>query len=337
MERHVQKFPMRAASATASSQSEASVAAAGRPAASVPSRRLHPLPRPDWLSEGVWPFHTSVTDIEGCKIAITDVGQGPVLLFVHTGFWSFIWRDVILRLAADFRCVCFDAPGTGQSDRLPVPDITLDRAARALSAIIRVLDLTDIGLVFHDLGGPSGIAGAARAPDRIRALCAVNTFGWRPSGAPFRGMLALMGSAAIREFDVLTGILPRITESSFGIGRRMDLASRRAFIAGIGRQGIRSFHAYMRDARHSPIFEEVERALSGPFRQLPCVTVFGERNDPLGFQPRWKRLFPDARQVVVAKGNHFPMCDDPDLLATSIRELYRERVAPTLRSADSSR
>ena len=39
-------------------------------------------------------------------------------------------------------------------------------------------------------------------------------------------------------------------------------------------------------------------------------------------------MFRDARQVVVAKGNHFPMCDDPDLVAASIRELHHDRVAP---------
>ena len=293
--------------------------------------RLRPLARPVWLTETVWPFQTSTLTIEGSGIAITDVGQGPVLLFVHTGFWSFIWRDVILRLAPDFRCICFDAPGTGQSDRLPVDSITLEKASRALTAVVHALNLKDITLVVHDLGGPSGIAGAARVPDRIRGLCAVNAFAWKPSGGAFRGMLALMGSTAMREFSAWTGILARITASPFGVGRRLDIASRKAFYAGIGRQGVRAFHGYLRDARQSGvIYEQLDRALTGPFRGLPVLTIFGERNDPLGFQSRWKELFRDARQVVVTDGNHFPMCDDPDLVAASIRQLHRDRVAPTL-------
>ena len=145
------------------------------------------IQRPYWLPETVWPFETSALEIEGSRIAVTDVGKGPVLLFVHTGFWSFIWRDVMLRLSDEFRCVCFDAPGTGRSDRLPLADITLERASRVLTEIIRTLDLRDITLVPHDLGGPSGIAGCAPVADRIRALCGVNTFGWRPSGFAFRG------------------------------------------------------------------------------------------------------------------------------------------------------
>ena len=282
------------------------------------------LRRPSWLPEHVWPYPASAIQFEGSKIAITDVGRGPVLLFVHTGFWSIIWRNVIQRLADDFRCICFDAPGTGQSDRLPVADIGLGKAARALTAVVETLSLNDITLVVHDLGGPSGIAGAARVSDRVRAICAVNAFAWKPSGAAFRGMLAVMGSTGMREFSACTGILAKVTSSPFGIGRTMDKASRQAFLAGIGRQGMRAFHAYLRDARKSDvIYSQLNEAIEGPFRRLPLTTVFGERNDPLGFQPRWKALFPGARQVLVPGGNHFPMCDNPDLVASSIRELYQ--------------
>lgn len=293
--------------------------------------KIAPMHRPQWLPESAWPYKTSVLVVDGVDIAFTDVGTGPVLLFVHTGFWSFIWRDVIQRLAPDFRCVCFDAPGTGQSDRLPVGSISLERASRALTAIVEALDLRDITLVVHDLGGPSGVAGAARVADRIRGLCAVNAFAWKPSGGKFRGMLAVMGSAPVREFSVLTGILTRVTSGNFGVGQHFNEASRKAFLDGIGPQGLRAFHAYLRDTRKSEaIFKEINLALTGSFRKLPLMTIFGERNDPLGFQPKWKQLFPNARQIVVAKGNHFPMCDAPDLVASSIRDWHREHVAPAL-------
>src|SRR5215467_7836936 len=96
-----------------------------------------PRPRPSWLPVSVWPFETLSIDTTEGEVAFTDVGRGPVLLFVHTGFWSFVWRDVILRLAPEFRCVCFDAPGTGQSERLGIGKITLDGASRALTSVVR--------------------------------------------------------------------------------------------------------------------------------------------------------------------------------------------------------
>jgi hypothetical protein len=110
------QLPMQKSGRTAAPAFPAAVSNEGRSPNLTPAS-LKPLGRPQWLPETVWPFQTSTLKIDGSNIAITDVGQGPVLLFVHTGFWSFIWRDVISRLAPDFRCICFDAPGTGRSDR----------------------------------------------------------------------------------------------------------------------------------------------------------------------------------------------------------------------------
>ncbi len=297
----------------------------------IPTGHFEVLSRPAWLHQDVWPFETFGLGVEGSTVAVTDVGRGPVLLFVHTGFWSFIWRDVILRLADRFRCVTLDAPGTGQSERPAGRTVTLDASARAIGAVIHELDLRDLTLVVHDLGGLAGLAAAAQTPERVRGLVGVNTFAWKPSGTAFRGMLALMGSGPISTFDELTRLLPHITATAFGVGRHMDEPSRNTFLAGIGRRGVRAFHEYMRDARNADgLFLQIQLALAGPFRDLPLLTLFGERNDPFGFQLKWKELYPHARQVVVRRGNHFPMCDDADLVARSIRSWHYEQVAPLI-------
>ena len=44
------------------------------------------------------------------------------------------------------------------------------------------------------------------------------------------------------------------------------------------------------------------------------------------FSRAGRNCLPDTHQVVVSRGNHFPMCDDPGLLASSIRAWQRERV-----------
>ena len=49
------------------------------------------------------------------------------------------------------------------------------------------------------------------------------------------------------------------------------------------------------------LYDEALAALNGPMRGLPLATIFGERDDPLGFQARGKQMFPDAQQVVVPK------------------------------------
>jgi haloalkane dehalogenase len=288
--------------------------------------RTAPLRLPEWLPQDVWPFETRQLTVDGSSVALTEAGSGPVLLF-YTGIGSFVWRDVILRLSADFRCVVLDPPGIGLSARVARSATTLANSARAVVAVVEALDLTSATLVVHDTGGPPALAAAARTPDRFDGIVGVNTFGWKPEGRAFRGMLAVMGSPVVRTFDVATGLLARVTATAFGVGRHLDEDSRRAYRAGIA-QGLGSFHDYMRDARVSdPLYDEIARALAGPFRLLPLLTIFGERNDPLGFQPRWKRRFPNARQIVIPKGNHFPMCDAPDVVADEIRTWHRGCVA----------
>jgi pimeloyl-ACP methyl ester carboxylesterase len=256
--------------------------------------------------------------IDGCAIAYTDVGTGPSLLFVHTGLWSFIWRDVIARLSRDFRCICLDAPGTGRSG-WPNEGISLDGSARAVTNLVNRLRLGDTTLVIHDLGGLAGVAGLARSPVNVNAIVAINAFAWRPEGRALRTVLAIAGSRAIRELDVYMGLVPRITATSFGVGRHFDHASRRAFRRPLGHRGVRAFHDYLRDAlRCETLHAEADGALRGQFARLPVMTIFGERNDPFHFQAGWRHRFPHAIQHVMPRGNHFPMCDDPAFVAKCI-------------------
>lgn len=296
------------------------------PASSEPARGSAAR-RPAWLPHDVWPFETTTIRVGGCDLSMTDVGRGPILLFVHTGLWSFIWRDLLLRLSQEYRCVCFDSPGTGLSSRLPTSEITLEAAASSVAGIIRSLDLRDYALVVHDLGGIAGIAGASEMPQRVRGLVAVNAFAWRPTGRIFRAALAFFGSLPVRELDALTGIVPRITATAFGIGRHLDAAARRAFLAGVEPGARRAFHAYLRDARRcDPLYEQIGLSLAGPLQRLPALTIFGERNDPFGFQARWKTIFPRAEQLVIPRGNHFPLCDAPETVAQAIDSWYKRQV-----------
>jgi haloalkane dehalogenase len=232
----------------------------------------------------------------------------------------------MLRLSADFRCITVDPPGIGLSAPVERRQATLARSARAVVAAIDALDLDELTVVAHDSAGPPSFAAAGRRAARVRGLVGVNTFGWRPAGAAFRGMLAVMGSGVTRRFSLATGALARLSATSFGVGRHLDQASRRAYRAGL-QASMHAFHDYLHDARKTDLYGEIARAIAGPLSHLPLLTIFGERNDPFEFQAQWKGLFPAARQLVVAGGNHFPMCDAPDFVADEIRRWYGDSVA----------
>ncbi len=57
------------------------------------------------------------------------------------------------------------------------------------------------------------------------------------------------------------------------------------------------------------------------------LTIFGQHNDPWGFQDRHAATFPNHEGIVVPKGYHFPMTVDPDLFADTIRDWWQRRVA----------
>lgn len=78
-----------------------------------------------------------------------------------------------------------------------------------------------------------------------------------------------------------------------------------------------------RARRSEPTFAGIEAALETTLADQAVLLIFGERNDPLGFAHRWRSHFPSAASVVVPRGNHFPMCDDPERFADAVRRFIR--------------
>ena len=117
-----------------------------------------------------------VTADDGVPIAYSLAGTGtPTLLFVHCwgGDRSF-WQGAMDSLAATNRVVAIDLPGHGASgssrSAWTVPAFGAD-----VVAVLRALDLREVVLVGHSLGGAVVLDAAARAPDRVVAVVGVDT------------------------------------------------------------------------------------------------------------------------------------------------------------------
>jgi pimeloyl-ACP methyl ester carboxylesterase len=285
-----------------------------------PDRLQTNIARPAWLPERQWPFQLRSVLVEGCRLHLIDEGSGPVLLLVHAGMWSFVWRDLIVGLSGDFRCVAVDFPGSGLSEAPGEYPVGLEPNSRLLEEVVDRLGLRDITLVAHDLGGLIGLGWAARHPDLVQGLVLMNTFGWPPRPA-LQAMLKLMGSSAMRTLNTATNLVPCVTSGRFGVGRHLSREARRAFLGPTReRARRRALHQLMADAARSTwLLQQLETELRTSLHDRPVLTVFGQYNDPFHFQRRWAELFPRAQQVVIARGNHFPMNDDPHGVAAAIR------------------
>jgi haloalkane dehalogenase len=233
-----------------------------------------------------------------------------------------MWQGVIARLHPNFRCVTLDVPGSGLSDRTPAPEQSLDVAVAAVEAVIDALDLRRVTLVVHDLGGLAALAAVESRLDRVSGLAAVNTFAWRPRGITLPIALKVFGSAAVRGISAVTGGLAWASGTRLGVGRNWDKATKRAWRAGLRDRSSRRFlHRLFRDARANRSTQDAAEAAIAGLKDGPLITVFGEFGDYFRFQKQWSARHAVLDRIVVPWGLHFPMCDNPGMVAEALARL----------------
>jgi pimeloyl-ACP methyl ester carboxylesterase len=98
---------------------------------------------------------------DGVRLSYNDIGDGPTLLF-HQGFGLTrrVWEPLVNELVGSYRCVTFDPRGHGVSDA-PDSGTTVERLAKDLGELAGNLDLNDVTLVGHSLGGAAALTAIA--------------------------------------------------------------------------------------------------------------------------------------------------------------------------------
>ena len=124
---------------------------------------------------------------DGVRIAYTDHGEGPAVLFIPYFAESFSMQEVVEeellafydRLGAGRRIIRYDGRGTGLSER-EVEDFSHEAMLRDLEAVVQALGVREFALWGQTLGGPRAIEFAAGHPEMVTRLILVATF---PKGA----------------------------------------------------------------------------------------------------------------------------------------------------------
>src|SRR5512139_3634953 len=101
----------------------------------------------------------------------------PVLLIhgscAHAQWWAF----VAATLADRYRVLAVDLRGHGDSDWADPTDYSIDTHARDITGLATALDLKDLRIAGHSLGGLVTIASAAALAPRLSALAIIDTTG----------------------------------------------------------------------------------------------------------------------------------------------------------------
>ncbi len=148
-----------------------------------------PTPKAFEPDKALFPFESRYLQL--------DDGKGPTLLLRHGNpTWSFLYRDIIAGVKARFRLVAPDYPGFGLSRATEGYGFTPAEHARAISALVRKLDLKNIVIMMQDWGGPIGFAVALENPERVRGFVIGNTWAWPLERPGQKGFSLLMGGLA---------------------------------------------------------------------------------------------------------------------------------------------
>ena len=286
------------------------------------------IQRPEWLPRGVWPYEIRSAVVDGTPIAYTDEGSGRVLLLIHDGMWSYVWGQLIGSLRDRFRVVTLDFPGSGLSPESSAHPPSLNGDSKLVEAFVETLDIQKTTVVAHDIGGAVGVGFAARRPDLVEGLVLVNTFAWPPHVAALTTMFRVMTSSPVRALNTGTNLVPKLTSGRFGIGRHLDAPERHAFLGGFRERAARHrFHDMMSAVRNETAYlAKVEEALSSTLSEKPALTIYGEKNDPFGFQEKFAQYLTNVEEMVIAGGNHFSMADDPHGVAERIASWHEAKL-----------
>jgi pimeloyl-ACP methyl ester carboxylesterase len=116
------------------------------------------------------PLRNSRIKLSVGQIFWHEVGQGPNLVFLH-GSWhdSSQWLRTIEHLHPYYHCFAPDLLGFGDSER-PHIHYSIDLEVECLAEYLNTLNLRQVYLIAHSLGGWVATSYALKYPDRVQGL-----------------------------------------------------------------------------------------------------------------------------------------------------------------------
>ncbi len=259
------------------------------------------------------------------RLHALTAGEGDPVLFLHG--WptnAQLWRHVLEPLGEHRRVIALDLPGFGRSDKPTDVRYSFRFYQQIIDGALEALEVDQLGLAVHDLGGPVGLYWAAHNLSRIRSLALLNTL-------VFPEM-----SWAVKAFmlAIRTPGLSRWLSSPSGVGASMrlgvvDPASITPQVARLYREPYEApaaRRALLESAKGlSPRgFTTVAEVI--PKLTMPVRIVYGESDrilpDVAHTMARVKELVPHAELTSLPRVGHFLQEDASARVAELLTEFF---------------
>jgi len=212
-----------------------------------------------------------------------------------------------------------DLLGYGLSDKPNSPEPSLPVQCRLMVGLLEQLELTDVVVVGHDIGGGVAQLLALAAPQRVTQLVLLDTIAYDSFPEPNIARMAEPGwDERIQQVDLVKGLGRSLAA---GISTPPDPGLAELYAAPF--EGAEGRAAYLRAARALHTQDLARRAPEVEQLVIPVEVVWGS-DDP--FQPlvvgrRLADSLPNARLTVLEGGSHFTPEDFAEQIATVIRDI----------------
>ncbi len=264
------------------------------------------------------------------QLATVDTGEGDPIVFLHGNpTSSYLWRNIIPRVAGIARCLAPDLLGMGQSDKAPNGSYRFADHARYLDAWFDAMDLNqNVTLVGHDWGSALAFDWAFRHQDRLKGIiymeAIVRPLSWEEwperSRALFQSMRSPAGEEIVLEKNVF---VERILPGSVMRGltdEEMEVYKRPYLIPGESRRPTLTWPRQIPlDGEPAGVVEIVHNYSQWlSVSNIPKLFINADPGVILtGPQREFCRAWPN-QQEITAQGLHFIQEDSPDEIGQAI-------------------
>jgi pimeloyl-ACP methyl ester carboxylesterase len=272
--------------------------------------------------------------IDGLDIFYREAGERskPTILLLH-GFptSSFMFRNLMPRLADKFHVIAPDYPGFGQSSAPAAGEFsyTFDNLANVVDKFTVAVGLKNFSLYVQDYGSPVGFRLALKNPQKVQALIVQNGNAYEEGLTENAAPLKLFGptrdpkiEAGLRAMMKLEGTKYQYVDGAREVGKISPDAwtHDQALLDRPGNVEIQLalLADYASNVKAYPAWHEYLRK-----NQPPTLIVWG-KNDPYfnlknidGFQRDLKTV-----EVHVLDGGHFALEEYTDEIAAYIRGFF---------------
>jgi pimeloyl-ACP methyl ester carboxylesterase len=252
--------------------------------------------------------------VHGCGIALRRAGAGRPLLYLHGASDAGHWHPCLDDLAARHDVIAPEHPGFGASD-LPAWLDTIPDLANFYLDLIDQLDLDDVDLVGHDLGGWIAADLAVRNPRRLASLTLVAAAGINVPG--------------LAQIDPFLRTDEQRIRDLFHASARADEMIARVLRPEAEDQNIKN-HTTTARLTWQPRGYDPHLAKWLHRIKLPTLLVWGadDRLLPPAHASAWQKLVAGAQLVVIPDCGHLPHVERPADVVGALETFFdRMRVA----------